>query len=160
DLSVAASFEHPRFLKNPWKLVSLAQADPRQSVVLVGAGLTMIDVLLTLSSHGWQGTIYAISRTGLLPFPHFHGIAYPDFPPADPTSLSLAARANLMEEHCVRLRERGENPTIVVDKLRPFTQRIWQSFSTEEKHRFLRDFPTRWNVMRHRVAQSIHEKVA
>jgi uncharacterized NAD(P)/FAD-binding protein YdhS len=159
ELPFAAGFQHPRFLQNPWKLPDFSQTDPRENIVLVGAGLTMIDVFLTLSSCRWQGTIFAVSRTGLLPLSHFHGVAHPEFPPADPTHLGLSALVNLMEEHCARLRNQGENPAIVVDKLRPFTQRIWQHFSIAERERFLREYRTRWNVVRHRVAQSIHEQV-
>jgi uncharacterized NAD(P)/FAD-binding protein YdhS len=48
------------------------------------------------------------------------------------------------------------NPAILVDKLRPRTQRIWQHFSVEDKRRFIRHLRTRWNVARHRVAPEIH----
>lgn len=153
------AFAHPRYLARPWEITGDQLIDRHANVVLVGAGLTMIDVFLTLTALDWQGTIYAVSRTGLLPLPHFHGIAYPDFPPADPATLGLTGLAKLMEEHCKRLRDRGENPAIVVDKLRPFTQRVWQSFTVEEKARFCRDYRTRWNVTRHRIPQSVHERL-
>ncbi len=156
DLPFSAGFEHPRLIGNPWRPVDYAQTDPRENVILIGAGLTMIDVFLTLTALKWQGTLYAVSRTGLLPQPHFHGIAYGDFPPADPTTLDFDGLLKLMEHHCRLLRDQGENPAIVVDKLRPFTQRVWQSLSVAEKTRFVRDYRTRWNVLRHRVAQSIH----
>lgn len=156
---VTAEFDHPRYLSNPWKPVDYVAADPQKDVVLLGAGLTMIDVFLTLSALDWQGTIHAVSRTGLLPLPHFQGIAYTDFPLADPTSLGLSELVRLMMMHCDQLRERGENAAIVVDKLRPFTQRIWQNFTVAEKQRFCREFRTRWNVMRHRIARSIHDRL-
>jgi uncharacterized NAD(P)/FAD-binding protein YdhS len=155
----AGKFAHPRYLRSPWEITGAQLIDRHANVILIGAGLTMIDLFLTLTALDWQGTIYAVSRTGLLPLPHFHGVAYPDFPPPDPTTLGLAGLASLMEDHCRILRERGENPAIVVDKLRPFTQRVWQSFTVEEKTRFCRDYRTRWNVTRHRIAQSIHEQL-
>ncbi len=129
----AGNYEQPRFVSNPWRPLDLSGADRRENVVLIGAGLTMIDIFLTLSALAWQGTIYAVSRTGLLPLPHFQGIAYADFPPADPMGLGLAGLTKLMELHCKLLRDRGENPAIVVDKLRPFTQRVWQSFTDRRK---------------------------
>ena len=46
-----------------------------------------------------------------------------------------------------------------MDKLRPFTQHVWQSFSVAEKQQFLKDYRTRWNVTRHRIPQSIHERL-
>jgi uncharacterized NAD(P)/FAD-binding protein YdhS len=160
DLPWMKDCDDPRLVRNPWDAMDFAQADCRQDVVLVGAGLTMLDVFLTLSSRRWQGTIHAVSRTGLLPEPHFHGIPYPEFPPADPSNLGLEALSKLVGEHCTQLRQRGANPAIVVDKLRPYTQRIWQNLSVEEKRRFLREHRTRWNVLRHRVAQAVHEKLA
>src|SRR5208282_1039703 len=36
---------------------------------------------------------------------------------------------------------------------------VWQNFTVEEKTRFCRDYRTRWNVTRHRIAQSIHERL-
>jgi uncharacterized NAD(P)/FAD-binding protein YdhS len=160
DLPLPAGlFEHPRFYANPWEVRDDALTDRHANVVLVGAGLTAIDMFLTLSALDWQGTIFAVSRTGLLPLSHFKGIEYPDFPPGDPTSLGLASLTALMEKHCASLSARGENPAIVVDRLRPFTQRVWQKFTVAEKQRFCRDFRTRWNVARHRIPQAIHEKL-
>jgi uncharacterized NAD(P)/FAD-binding protein YdhS len=150
-------FEHPRYLSNPWQGWENRLRESPGNVILLGAGLTMIDVFLTLSSLRWPGKIDAVSRTGLMPLAHFRGIDYPDFPPGDPTGLGLDALVALMEQHCGRLRARGENPAIVVDRLRPFTQRVWQKWTREEKLRFCRDYRTRWNVTRHRIAPSIHE---
>jgi uncharacterized NAD(P)/FAD-binding protein YdhS len=155
----SGEFNHPRYITNPWKPLAVAALNARDDVLLIGAGLTMIDAFLTLSSMNWQGKIYAVSRTGLLPLPHFHGIAYPDFPEGDPTTLGLDGLERQMREHCRRLRERGENPAIVVDRLRPYTQRVWQNLTIAEKTRFCREQRTQWNVIRHRIAQPIHEQL-
>ena len=101
----------------------------------------MIDVFLTLHTVGWGGTIHAVSRNGLLPLPHFKGSDYPLFPPDDVETLGLHELAALMEEHCARLRADGMNPAVVVDKLRPFTQRIWRNFSVADKQEFSRRLP-------------------
>ncbi len=66
----------------------------------------------------------------------------------------------MIEEHCGRLRLLGANPAIAVDKLRPYTQRIWQHLSLEEKHEFIRRYAARWNVTRHRIAAEIFQKVS
>ena len=143
--------EHPAYCRNPWRGWYEKLPDKRADILLVGTGLTMIDVFLTLRTLGWVGTIYAISRTGLLPLPHFKGSDYPLFPPDDLSTLGLHALVALMEDHCARLRADGMNPALVVDKLRPFTQRIWRNFSVAEKQEFSRDYRTRWNVVRHRI---------
>jgi uncharacterized NAD(P)/FAD-binding protein YdhS len=152
-------FEHAGYIRNPWLDWDSRLPDRSENIILIGTGLTTLDVFLTLLAQGWQGKIYAISRNGLLPLSHFKGIEYPEFPPEDPTSLSLTDLVTLLQTHCARLRQQGANPAIVVDKLRPFTQRIWQHLSVAEKQHFLRTWKTPWNVTRHRVAQSIHAQV-
>ncbi len=140
--------EHPAYCGNPWRGWYEKLPDSQEDVLLVGTGLTMIDVFLTLHTVGWGGTIYAVSRNGLLPLPHFKGADYPLFPPDDVETLGLHELVAIMEGHCARLRADRMNPALVVDKLRPFTQRIWRNFSVAEKQEFSRDYRTRWNVVR------------
>lgn len=151
--------DHPAYCSNPWSRWYDELPDPAEEVLLVGTGLTMIDVFLTLQTLGWRGMIHAVSRTGLLPLAHFKGSDYPLFPPDNVDTLGLHSLAALMEEHCARLRADGMNPALVVDKLRPFTQRIWRNFSIEEKQEFSRDYRTRWNVVRHRIPPTVAGKI-
>jgi uncharacterized NAD(P)/FAD-binding protein YdhS len=153
-------WNHPAYCRNPWCGWDRELPDPRQDVLLVGTGLTMIDAFLTLRSLNWQGVIYAVSRNGLLPVPHFKGSDYPDFPPDEPWTLGLDGLRTLMEEHCQRLRAEGLNPAVIVDKLRPFSQRIWRALSLEEKQEFNRRYRTRWNVVRHRIPAAVSAQLS
>src|SRR5262249_33770747 len=96
---------------------------------------------------------------GLLPLPHFKGPDYPGFPESDPSQFNLDSMKSLLEQHCQKLREQGLNPAILVDKLRPFTRRMWQKLSVAEKRGFLSEYRTSWNVTRHRVPQAAHREV-
>ena len=156
---LADGFAHPAYVADPWSEWKSRLSNGHQEVVLLGAGLTMVDALLTLLACDWRGNIIAVSRSGLLPQSHFRGIDYREFPPSNPEALGLAALVQLIEEHCQELRRRGANPAIAVDRLRPHTQRIWKSFSLAEKREFLNRYAARWNVTRHRVAHSIHERL-
>ena len=153
--------EHPAWVANPWQAWHRQLPAQGGSVILLGTGLTAVDAVLTLRTLGWQGVIHAVSRHGWLPQSHFRGIDYPDFPPADEdlSRLGLEGLTHLMETHCAHLRERGANPAIIVDRLRPHTQRIWEGFSTEEKTEFIRKQAARWNVLRHRIAPEIHAQL-
>ncbi|MBA4062591.1 MAG: hypothetical protein C0501_02570 [Isosphaera sp.] len=146
--SAAEPFAHRAYHPDPWGDWADRLPDPGEDVVLLGTGLTAVDVFLTLAAAGWRGTVHAVSRNGLLPLSHFRGVEYPDFPPPDP------------ERHCGLLRARGANPAIAVDRLRPHTQRIWQAFSAEEKREFCSRYAGRWNVTRHRVPEAVHARVA
>ncbi|HEX7631727.1 MAG TPA: FAD/NAD(P)-binding protein [Lacunisphaera sp.] len=151
---------HPAWCANPW--VDWESRLPASGdIVLLGTGLTTVDAIVTLLALGWRGTIHAVSRNGLLPQPHFKGTDDPLFPPAnvDLTTLGLSGLVHLLETHCARLRAAGANPAMVVDKLRPHTQRIWQAFSQAERQEFVAKHSARWNVIRHRIAPSIHQQV-
>ncbi|MGH9553462.1 MAG: FAD/NAD(P)-binding protein, partial [Terriglobales bacterium] len=58
------------FHNNPWD-PSLSQTIGTQdTVLLIGTGLTMIDVALLLSCRGHLGQLHAVSRHGYVPQPH------------------------------------------------------------------------------------------
>ena len=71
----------------------------------------------------------------------------------------LTGLVKLIEEHCARLRAAGQNPAMVVDKMRPHTQRVWQAFTGAERREFIAQHAARWSVLRHRIAPSIHRQV-
>lgn len=152
---------HPGWAGNPWLDWEKRLPGYGGTIVLLGTGLTTVDAMVSLRALGWQGCVHAVSRHGWLPHAHFRGIEYPDFPPAgvDLASLGLEKLVELMEMHCARLRERGANPAIIVDKMRPHTQRVWRRFTREEKLRFAREYAARWNVLRHRIAPEIHAQI-
>ncbi len=152
---------HPAWVEDPWKNWPEKLPATDGTAVLLGAGLTAADAIITLRNLGWRGTIHAVSRHGWLPHAHFRGIEYPAFPPAgvDLTELGLERLLALMERHCAHLREAGANPAIIVDKLRPYTQQIWRKFSLEEQRAFLSQHASRWNVLRHRIPPQIHAQL-
>jgi uncharacterized NAD(P)/FAD-binding protein YdhS len=151
---------HPQYFQNPWLGWEEKLGDPTQNVILIGTGLTMIDAFLSLKDAGWKGKIFAVSRNGLLPLSHFKGVEYGDWIGENREPQSLAQIYRIFKRHFRNLDAEGVNPAILVDKLRPVTQQIWKNFSLREKRRFNRHFRTRWNVTRHRIAQSIHEELS
>jgi uncharacterized NAD(P)/FAD-binding protein YdhS len=148
-----------RYCADPWDdwTARLPKAGGR--IVLLGSGLTMVDVILTLIEIGWEGEVVAVSKNGMLPNSHFRGIAYEDYLPSNAESLGLQALVELVQQHCNRLRKMSQNSAIAIDKLRPHTQRLWRGLSTTEKQEFLGQHGAQWNVTRHRIAASIHETI-
>jgi uncharacterized NAD(P)/FAD-binding protein YdhS len=153
--------DHPAWIGNPWQDWENRLPASDRTVVLLGTGLTTVDAIITLRALGWQGLVHAVSRNGWLPQSHFRGIEYPDFPPqgVNLAALGLKELLALIEGYCARLRELGANPAIVVDKLRPQTQRIWQNLKLEDRQEFVRRHAARWNVLRHRIPPEIHAQV-
>jgi uncharacterized NAD(P)/FAD-binding protein YdhS len=149
----------PRFRADPWSNWAENLPPSGGHVVLLGTGLTAVDVIVTLTELKWQGRITAISRSGLLPRPHFRGIVYLDFVPENAPALPLGELAKLVQKQCQRLERMSQNPAIAIDKMRPHTQRIWRGLSAADKKEFLRRHAARWNSIRHRIANAIHQRV-
>jgi uncharacterized NAD(P)/FAD-binding protein YdhS len=149
-----------RYRADPWGnwFEHLPSASGR--IVLLGTGLTAVDVIVTLTELNWQGKIIAISRNGFLPRSHFRGIVFPDFIPESTSGMTLDALVKLVEEQCRRLERMSQNPAIAIDKLRPHAQRIWQDLSAADKREFVSRYSAKWNSIRHRIAKSIHQRVS
>jgi uncharacterized NAD(P)/FAD-binding protein YdhS len=71
---------HPAWVGNPWLPWEQRLPSHEGRIVILGTGLSAVDVILTLRELGWMGSIHAVSRHGWFPHAHFRGIEYPDFP--------------------------------------------------------------------------------
>ena len=149
---------HRAWIGDPWQAWEERLPPRDASVVVLGTGLTAVDAIITLRAIGWMGTIHAVSRHGWFPHAHFKGIEYPEFPPpgVDLTAVGLDELVALVKHHCAVLHERNAHPAIIVDKLRPHTQRIWAGFSPDERLAFAKYHAAKWNVFRHRISPDIH----
>lgn len=153
-----------RYVSNPWKSnlwASSALGDVSQdkSVLLLGSGLTSVDVAITLRQRGFGGTIHILSRRGLLPQTHKAAAIWPPF--WDDQSPRTARGLLRLFRTQVKVAEKaGSGWRAVIDSLRPFTQEIWRSLSFGERRRFLRHVRPYWDVHRHRVAPAIGARLA
>lgn len=133
-----------------------------ESVLIVGTGLTMIDMALDLVARGHSGKITAISRHGLLPATHKKIAPHTDWSwTQDVTRIPDSAEAlemNLRSEVALA-KKAGHNWRALIDALRPMTTQIWQRLSETEKAKFIADKFTQWNVLRHRMAPQIRERL-
>lgn len=148
-----------RFVNNPWSRSALVHAEEYKSVLLIGSGLTSVDVVVELRARRFQGTIHVLSRRGLLP--QRHQVVVP-LPPPTLDELPLTVRGLLQ---MIRLRVRtaeaeGLSWRNVIDSLRPLNQQIWRNLPTTERGRFLRHVRAYWDVHRHRIAGSIADQIS
>lgn len=148
-----------RFLGSPWTPGALdAPLDSAGDVLLVGTGLTAIDLALTLDRPG--RTVHALSRNGLLPQPHALRPAGAMPAPADLDDTSLGGLRRAVYRHLSRsVRTHGDwRPGL--DSLRPHTARLWRGLTAEEREEFLAGEGTLWNTHRHRMAPATAEHVS
>jgi len=146
------------FIGNPWGADAQAAvrdvAESGKAALIVGTGLTMVDLILSLDAAGHQGQIVALSRRGLAPRAHA------DFEPA-------AVDQNEVPSGSVRalwgwLRRRGAQVgwRAAVDSLRPYSHSLWQSLDADQQQRFIRHARPWWDVHRHRIAPDVAAAVA
>ena len=141
---------------DPWDHKALDKIG-RGDVLLLGAGLTMIDVALTLSSRQKTQTIYALSRRGQTPRMHLDPPRpRPETPIDLPPKLSEALNAFRREARAMA--ERGEPWQLAMDRMRGATPELWRALPVEEQRRFLRHLRVWWDVHRHRTAPEVSER--
>ena len=139
----------PNYAENPWRLPPGA-ADGARDVLLIGAGLTMIDVALSLRRPGRR--MVALSRHGLLP--RAHALATPD--PCD--AVFAGGPAAVLRQ--VREASRDRDWRGVIDHLRLSARPLWRSWSEHERRRFLRHVRPLWDVHRHRLSPGVAREAA
>jgi len=148
-----------RYFPFAWSSDALEGLQPDGSLLLIGSGLTAIDMIMALKSKGFRGTIHVISRRGLLPHRHKQTEAWPLFWNEN-SPRKARELLHLIREQAAVAAEAGVDWRSVVDCLRPVAQRIWQSLPREEQRRFLRHARSYWEAHRHRVAPEIADLLA
>lgn len=146
-----------RVLQKPWEEGALAEAAKEQGpILLIGTGLTGVDMVLALRAEGYRGEIVAYSRNGLLPQPHR------DYGPAEALPTAEIAAQQTLRQWAQWLRRKTQKASdwrAVIDGLRPFTQEAWAKLRTRQQQIFFRRVASFWGVHRHRMAPQIAQQL-
>jgi uncharacterized NAD(P)/FAD-binding protein YdhS len=128
------------------------------SMVLIGSGLTMVDVLLGARRDGFQGKAIVISRRGQLPRSHAPKGVVPQ-QVAIPHSKRVSLLAAAVRIACEMAEASGTPWQAIINGLRPSLQDIWQGLPPEEQARFLRHLRPFWDAHRHRLPMEVHGRI-
>ncbi|MGC3989063.1 MAG: FAD-dependent oxidoreductase [Chthoniobacteraceae bacterium] len=148
--------DSPAYLKSPWSAGSQEKCAEDGDILILGSGLTTLDLLVSLHEDKRHGTVHVLSRRGLFPQPHRAGVK-----PVDPfvergnLPVSIRALVRQLRVEVARTTAAGGDWRAVVDSLRPFTQELWKGLSLEERRRFFRHLRPYWEAHRHRAAPAI-----
>ncbi|KQV56896.1 MULTISPECIES: FAD/NAD(P)-binding protein [unclassified Caulobacter] len=140
------------YVADPWRWNA---ADlPPGPVMLIGTGLTMVDVALSLNDAQHGRPMLALSRRGLAPLEHDG--APPLILPAPPANdlsplQAFAWLRRAAAEHGWRT---------AIDATRPMTQALWRGWSAAQKQAFLRHARPFWEIHRHRLAPQVARRIA
>ncbi|MGB7871513.1 MAG: FAD/NAD(P)-binding protein [Mycobacterium sp.] len=162
---VLAAGADGRVVLDPWAPGALAALSARRpaGVLVIGSGLTGVDVALHLIARG--ATVTLLSRNGALPR-RFRATGAPaELPNLDALAaeVSLEQLRTALAADLLHARVAGVDWRQVIDAVRPRTARLWRSLGWEDQRRFLREDLRQWDVLRHRMppttADAIHAAV-
>ncbi|MEN5244405.1 FAD/NAD(P)-binding protein [Pseudomonas atacamensis] len=147
------------FIADPWSKDISKLQDSDAAVLLVGGGLTALDVISSLKKSNHTGEIIILSRRGLLPIPHrvsrgatqLHHSLIEQLTQKEPNILSYL--------RIIRNYVRSSPQTNwrdVIAAIRPITPELWLNLPNKERSRFLRHLQPYWDVHRHRVAPTTY----
>jgi uncharacterized NAD(P)/FAD-binding protein YdhS len=138
-----------RLVADPWAPHALDAIRPGEVILIIGTGLTCVDVSLSILSNVPGARIEAVSRHGLLPIAHED----PWRPRHDAPDWDIA-RTDLRS--VLRyLRSFGDDWRRGLDSLRPITNQLWQAMDERSKETFLLRLSRYWDVHRHRMAPGV-----
>jgi uncharacterized NAD(P)/FAD-binding protein YdhS/quercetin dioxygenase-like cupin family protein len=151
----------PRII-DAWDEAALSTVPREGRILILGSGLTALDVIAFLNGHGFRGAVSVVSRRGLLPARHApHGS--PVAPLAD--DVVAAAPSTLRElirwgrARVVDAVRSGAPWQHALDAIRPHVATLWRGLSPADRVRFVEAVRPYWDVLRHRAPEDMHALV-
>ena len=148
-----------RLVPDPWVPGALEGVGQREDVLIVGTGLTMADIVVSLGATGHSGHIVAVSRRGLwplgnpmLPPPPWAGFGG-DLPR---TALSALRRVRGAARAAMAAGEPWQSVSPVVHGS---GQAVWAAMPLVEQRRFLRHLGSFYSAHRFRMAPQVQRVV-
>jgi uncharacterized NAD(P)/FAD-binding protein YdhS len=142
-------------ISDPWCPGTMEATASTGDVLILGTGLTMVDIALALAERDPRRTVHARSRHGFLPAEHVSdGFApWPGFDIGHPKTardvLHGLRRATAEAQSC------GGNWRNVIAAARLAAPDVWSGLCATERRRLLRHLGRRWDVARHRMSAPV-----
>src|SRR3954447_11252481 len=148
------------FVPDPWApgaldVVRRARTRPAD-VLVVGTGLTMVDVVLSLTdpTNARNRVVRAVSRNGRLPKIHAPELRPAVIPDVSSWGHSLADMRSAMRAHLIAVSRTTGDWRPGLDGIRFQVASLWSRLSEEDRLEFLQHHAPAWNVLRHRIPLS------
>ena len=154
------------YVADPWALppgglAALVTPDGEAptDVLILGTGLTMVDVVAELHETLPMARFTAVSRSGRLPSAHrarsqrLHDAFHPGLAPLPVVLERVRARID-------EVAEVGGDWRDVIDSVRASANDLWRGFTEEEREEFVTTLARRWELARHRMSPATADLVA
>ena len=152
---VEAFATQPGFVADPWAADAFDTIKAIDTVVIMGAALSMADAVASLERRGHRGRIIAFSRRGLVSRAHAASAhdAFGDFATNCPaTAVEMLRRVR----HTIREAAAAGHPwQAVIDAVRRDGQAVWHALAPGQRRALLRHLRPYWEVHRYRIAPQV-----
>jgi uncharacterized NAD(P)/FAD-binding protein YdhS len=154
--TVRCTAQWPALRKDPW--TDTGPLENRSPLLVIGTGLTMVDVVCATADRDPGTEIHALSRHGLLP------LGQTAFrPDAIADNRGLLARSGASASRLVAAVRRlaveaardGRDWREMVTLVRHEAPALWRGLPLEERARFIRHAQGYWDIHRHRVPAAV-----
>jgi uncharacterized NAD(P)/FAD-binding protein YdhS len=152
----------PRYVTDPWAPGALDGVTDGRPVIIIGTGLTMLDLAMAVTDANPATVVHAVSRHALLPREH-RGAPAAGHPPAPPLPelaggpLRLAGLVRQVRRAAAQYPGDWQD---IIDVLRPQVPALWQRLPAADQRLFLRRYARYWEVHRHRVPPATAARIA
>jgi uncharacterized NAD(P)/FAD-binding protein YdhS len=139
-------------MADPWLPGALNALGDGAPVVIVGTGLTMIDLAIAITSANPATRVHAVSRHGLLPRAHpgdSAAVRRPIWLPVISRTTGPVRLGELMWQIRQAVSANPANWPAVMESLRPYVPGLWRRMPAQDKRLFLRHVARYWEVHRH-----------
>jgi len=149
----------PGFVRDPWAADIVEQVGPVSDVLLLGTGLTMVDIVAQLHDALPMTRFTAVSRHGHLPATHrrssnrLHDAYHPGTAPLGVLEKRVRSR---IEE----LAEIGGDWRDVIDSVRAAANDLWRGLSPQDQDEFVARVAPVWDTARHRMSPYLAELIS
>lgn len=143
--------------RNPWAPHVLEALLQTRRCLLVGSGLTTLDLVVALRANHYTGRIHIASRRGLTPRRHrpYGQLAILESGALQGSNLRALVRE--VRQRIATHMAQGGDWRSVIDAMRPHNARLWQSLSLSDRKMFMRHVRPYWDNHRHRTAAQIDD---
>jgi uncharacterized NAD(P)/FAD-binding protein YdhS len=149
-----------RVITDPWAPGALDAVAGGGQVVVVGTGLTMLDIAVAVTAASPDSSVLAVSRHGLLPQPHHGSVPSPrpiwlpvlgrsSAGPTGPTELGPVQLSDLMWQVRSAIADSPASWQDILASLRPHVPGLWHRMPAADQRLFLRHVARYWEVHRH-----------
>jgi uncharacterized NAD(P)/FAD-binding protein YdhS len=155
-----------RVITDPWRpgaMAGLLGCVGARSVVIVGTGLTMLDLAVAITAISPDTVVHAVSRHGLLPRTHPGTrlqLVRPVWLPVITRTTEDVRLADLLWQVRAAIAANPAGWYDVLASLRPYVPGLWRRMPAADQRAFLRHLSRYWEIHRHLVPPATASRIA